>query len=173
MLNGIGRASIGIAGEGEREINQPQQKKRKEPTLKVGHYERDDVKMICDTRGKLRRKFGGFGEGVEGGDGLDEAGDGEGVEDAPGFTDEMKHAAFATEGDGHTDKRGDAGAVDLRHAVEIDDDLARTVLENSGKRSGELVAGIADGEAAVNVKNVYAVLFADVNFNGSVLGHRD
>jgi hypothetical protein len=116
-------------------------------------------------------ELGGFGQGVEGGDGFDQAGDGEGVEDAAGFTDEMKHATFAAEGDRHADECRDAGAIDLRYPVEIDNDLARSVLENSGQRSGELVTGIADGEAAVNVKNVYAVLFADVNFNGSVLGH--
>jgi len=32
-------------------------------------------------------KLGGFGEGVEGGDSFDEAGDGEGIEDAAGFAD--------------------------------------------------------------------------------------
>src|SRR5713101_6511998 len=113
-------------------------------------------------------ELGSFGEGVEGGDGFDEAGDGEGIEDAAGFADEMEHAAFAAEGNGHADERRDTRAVNLRYAVEIDDDFARSLLENGSECGSELVARIADGQATVAVKDADAVLFADVNFNGSV-----
>jgi hypothetical protein len=121
--------------------------------------------------GRRLAEFGGFGEGVEGGDGLDEAGNGESVEYAAGFTDEMEHAAFAAEGNGHADERRDARAVNLRYAVKIDDDFAGSLLENGSECGSELVARIANGQATVEVKNADAVLFADVNFNGSVLGH--
>src|SRR5882757_7049161 len=93
-------------------------------------------------------ELGSFGEGVEGGNGFDEAGNGESVEYAAGFTDEMKHAAFAAEGNGHADERGDTRAVDLWYAVEIDDDSARAFLKNGSESGGELIAGIANGQAA-------------------------
>src|SRR5216684_7003026 len=83
----------------------------------------------------------------------------------------MEDAAFAPEGDGHTNECGDAGAVNLRYAVEIDDDFARSLLENGSECGSELVARIANGQATVEGKDADAVLFADVNFNGSVLGH--
>ncbi len=52
----------------------------------------------------------------------------------------------------------------MRTSVEI-------LLENGSECGSELVARIANGQATVEVKNADAVLFADVNFNGSVLGH--
>jgi hypothetical protein len=117
-------------------------------------------------------EFGGLGEGVEGGDGFDEAGDGEGVEDAAGQAHQVESAAIAAERDGHADESGDAGAVNLRDAVEIDHDLAGAAFHNRSKRRGELVAGVADGEAAVNVKNDDVGFAVHVDFDGSVLGHR-
>ncbi len=168
---------IGTAGGASEEINQPEQKKsgRKEGRpLWEGRFLASrgmTYRPLADTGGKLRRKFGGLGEGVEGGDGFDEAGDGEGIEDAAGFTDQMEHATFAAQGNGHADQRGDAGAVDLRYAVKIDDDLAGSLLKDGSESGGELIAGIANGQAAVEVKNADAVLFANVYFNGSVLGH--
>jgi hypothetical protein len=170
---------IGTAGEASEEINQPEQKKRgrKEgrPLREGGFLASRGMtyrpRPFADTGGKLRRKFGGLGEGVEGGDGFDEAGYGEGIKDAAGFTDEMEHATFAAEGNGHADQRGDAGAVDLRYAVKIDDDLAGSLLKDGSESGGELIAGIANGQAAAEVKNADAVLFANVYFNGSVLGH--
>ena len=80
----------------------------------------------------LFRSFGGLCEGVESGDGFDEAGDGEGIEDAAGFADEMEHATLTAQGNGHADEGGDSRTIDLRHAIEIDDDLAGTVLKNGG-----------------------------------------
>jgi len=118
-------------------------------------------------------ELGGGGERVEGGDGFDKAGDGEGVADAAGLTDEVQSPVFAAEGNGHADERGDAGAVNLGDTVEVDDDLAGAVLKNGAQGSGELIARVPDGETAVEVKNVYAVLFANVDFNGRVLSHRN
>ena len=116
-------------------------------------------------------EFGSFGEGVEGGDGFDKAGDGESVKDAAGFAHQVENAAFAAQGDRHADERGYSGTVDLRNAVKINDDLACAFLEHRSQRSGELVAGIANGEASVNIKNSHACFFAYVDFNGSVLSH--
>src|ERR1700722_20255957 len=102
-------------------------------------------------------EFGGFGQGVEGGNGFDEPGNGEGVEYAAGFTDEMEHASFAAEGNRHADERRDARAVNLRYAVQIDDDFACSLMENRSECGRELVARIANGQATVEVKNADAV----------------
>ena|SRR5258705_3665973 len=75
-------------------------------------------------------KFRRFGQGVEGGDGFDKTGDGEGVKDAAGLANKMKDASFAAKRDRHADKRGDSGTVDLRNAVKINDDLARACLKH-------------------------------------------
>ncbi len=112
-----------------------------------------------------------MGEGVEGGDGFDEAGDGEGVEDPAGEADQVERAAIAAERDGHADERGDAGAVNLRDAVEVDDDSSSAAFENGIESGGELVAGVADGEAAVYVKDDDVAFAVQVDFDGSVLGH--
>jgi len=83
----------------------------------------------------------------------------------------MKNATFAAQRNGHADKSGYPRAVDLRHTVKVDDYFARASLKHRSERSGQLVAGIADGEASVNIKNPDACLFAYIDFNGSVLGH--
>jgi hypothetical protein len=59
----------------------------------------------------------------------------------------------------------------LRYAVEIDDDFARAFLKDRSESVCELITGIANGQAAVQVKNANAVLFLDVDFDGSVLSH--
>jgi len=141
---------------------------------------RDSLRQFQQNEGRLsvrrlaRRASGEFGGGRErgeSGDGFDEAGHGEGVQDAAGFADQMQHATFASERYGHANQCGDAGAVDLRNAVEVDDHFTGAFFQGGVKCRGELVAGIADGEAAVDVKNVDARLFADVDFDGGVLGH--
>src|SRR5262245_33663453 len=83
----------------------------------------------------------------------------------------MERAAHAGERDGDANERRDAGAVDLRDAVEVNDDLAAGLVEDGLKRRGQLVARFANGEPAVHVKNVDTVLVAHVDFDGSVLGH--
>ena len=83
--------------------------------------------------------------GFEGGDGFDEAGDGEGVADTALAADEMKRALFAGQPDGDAHERGDARAVDLRNAVEIDDDFVSAALDNGLECVGELIAGLTDG----------------------------
>lgn len=125
--------------------------------------------------GNLRElhEFGSLGEGVEGRDGFDEASDGESVAHAAGSADKVEHAVFAAEGNGHANQRRNAGTIDLRNPVQIDDDFARAILKNGGQRSGELIAGIADGEPSMHVKNINVVLVMDVDFDGSVLSHGD
>ena len=127
-------------------------------------------KVCVPIRGGLV-ELGGLGEGVEGGDGFDEAGDGEGVEDAAGQADQMKSATIAAERDRHADESGDAGAINLRDALEIDDDLADASFQDGIESGGELVTGVADGKAAVHVKNDDVVFAVHVDFDGSMLGH--
>ena len=122
---------------------------------------------------ELAERGEGFGFGVEGGNGFDEAGDGEGVADAAGSTDEMQLPADAGESDGSADERGNAGAIDLRDAVEIDNDFAGSIAEGGLQRFGELVGGFADGEAAVKLEEMDAVFFASVDFDGRVVVHGD
>ena len=125
----------------------------------------------CEQRASGEGLEGG-GFGVVGGDGFDEAGDGEGVADTAGFADEAKDTAFAAECDGDANERGDAGTVNLRHAVEDHNDFARAALQNRLKRHRKLFARIADGQAAVYVEDVDASVFANVDFDGRVKGHR-
>lgn len=118
-----------------------------------------------------RSELAGNSEGVEGGDGFDEAGDGEGVANAARLADHVQNAISTRERNRGANQSGNAGAVDLRHAVEIDDDLAGALFQSRSQRSRELVAGFADGEPADNFKDADAGFFARVDFDGSVLGH--
>ena len=115
----------------------------------------------------------GGGFGVAGGNGLDEASDGEGITDAAGAADEVSGSAFASELDGDADEGGDAGAVNLRDAVEIDDDLASAALDDSLERLVELLGGLADGQAATNFEEVDAVFFANGDFHRQMFSHQD
>jgi len=114
-----------------------------------------------------------LGERFERGDGFDQARDGEGVADAAGFTNEMQHSAFAGERNRNAHQRGDAGAIDLRDAVQVNDHFAAGFVEDGLQRRCELIAGFADGEAAMDVKNVDAIFVAYVDFDWGVLGHGD
>jgi len=123
-------------------------------------------------RGRL--EAGGGGAFVfEGGDSFDEARDGEGVADASWATDEVKAAAFARERNGKLDKGRDARAVDLRDIVEVDNHFARTLIEEILSELAEVLAGLADGEAAVDVKVVNAAGFARRDFQWWMKRHFD
>ena len=95
----------------------------------------------------------GGGFGFEGGDGFDEAGDGEGVADAAMAADQAQDAAFACELDGDAHQRGDAGAVNLRDAVQDDDHFLCAALNHGLESTVELLGRLADGEPAVNLEN--------------------
>src|SRR5260370_8325657 len=88
----------------------------------------------------------GGGFGFEGGDGFDEAGDGEGVADAALAADETQDAAFAGELDGDAHQRGNAGAVDLGGAVQNDHDFLRTALNHGLPAAVGLVRNLAHFE---------------------------
>jgi len=122
--------------------------------------------------GNLAESGGGC-ERFESGDGFDKARHGEGVADPAGFANQMKHSAFASERNRNAHQRGDAGAIDLWDAVQVNDHLAAGLVEDGLQRRGELIAGFADGEAAMHVKNVDAVFVAYVDFDWGVLGHGD
>jgi hypothetical protein len=112
-----------------------------------------------------RSKAGGGGALVfEGGDSFDEARDSKSVADTAGTTDEVEATTFAREGNGKFDQRGDARAVNLRDIVEVDDHLARTLIEEILGELAEVFAGLADGETAVDVKVVHAAGLARRDF---------
>jgi hypothetical protein len=125
----------------------------------------------CTLMGQQSGEFAGLGQGVESGDGFDEASDREGVADSARLADEVEDTAFAGERNGDAHQRGDAGAVDLGDAVQVYDHSAAGFLENGLQRRGELIARFTDGEAAMHVKNVDAVFVAYVDFDWGVLGH--
>lgn len=127
--------------------------------------ERFDSLVRCHS--EFRRLF----EGIEGGNGFDQASDSERVVDATGFTDNVQDSILAGQGNRGAHQDRDAGTVDLRHAIEVDNDLAGAFFERRSQSRAELVAGFADGQPAVNLKNGDARFFACVDFNGSVLGH--
>src|SRR5260370_25867626 len=85
----------------------------------------------------------GGGFGFEGGDGCDEAGDGEGVADAAVAADQAEHAAFAGELDGDAHQRGDAGTVDLRDAVQDDGNFLRAAFDDGFESVVELLGRLA------------------------------
>src|ERR1700757_198755 len=114
----------------------------------------------------LREVGEGGGFGVEGGDGFDEARDGEGVANAAGSADQAEHAAFARELDGDAHERGEAGAINLRRAVEPDDDFAHALLHNGLQGAVKLLAGFADSEPAMHFENGRGAGFANLNLHG-------
>ena len=113
----------------------------------------------------------GGGFGFEGGDGFDEAGDGEGVADAAVAANQAEGAAFAGELDGDAHQGGDAGTVDLRDAVEDDDDILGAGFDDGFESVVELLGGLTDGEAAVNFKYRHSAGLADVDFHGGTVSH--
>src|SRR5258708_7428395 len=113
----------------------------------------------------------GGGFGFEGGDGFDEAGDGEGVADAAVATDQAEHAAFAGELDGDAHQRGDAGAVDLGNAAQDDDNFLGAALNYGLESVVELVRRLADSEPSVNFKYRDSAGFANVDFHGKPVSH--
>ena len=127
--------------------------------------------LTCGRKGKRLKVSEGGGFGFEGGDGFDEAGDGESVADATVAADEAEDAAFAGELDGDAHQRGDAGAVDLGDAVEDDDNSLRASFNDGFESVVELLGRLADGEAALNLEYRYSTGIADVDFHGQPVGH--
>jgi len=113
----------------------------------------------------------GCGFGFEGGDGFDEAGDGEGVADAAGTADQAEHAAFAGELDGDAHERGDAGAVDLWNAAQEDDNFLRASFDHRLESVVQLLGGLADGEPAMDFEYRHPAGLADVDFHGRPVSH--
>ena len=83
----------------------------------------------------------------------------------------MKAATVTREGDGQFDERGDAGAVDLRDVVEVDDDFAGALLHELMREIVEVFAGFADGQAAVDLEVVDSGGFARGNFQRWIKRH--
>lgn len=112
---------------------------------------------------------GGFG--FEGGDGFDETRDGQGVADTAGAANEVEPTTMASQGDREFDERGDAGAVDLRNVVEIDDHLAGAFLKELLSEIVEVLTGLPDGEAALDVEIMDTTGLARVDFKWRMKRH--
>lgn len=107
---------------------------------------------------------GGGSFRFERGDSFDETGDGECVADATLTADKMQSTALAGEGNGKFHESGNAGAVDLRNVVQVDDKLSAAALHQILGELGQVLAGFADGETAVNLQVVDAAGLARRNF---------
>src|SRR5713226_3758980 len=123
------------------------------------------------TNAKPLKVSEGGGFRFEGGDGFDEAGDGEGVADAAVAADEAEDAAFAGKLDGDAHERGDAGAVDLRDAVQDDDNFPGATFDDGFESVVELLGRLADSEAAVKFEHRDSAGLADVDFHGQPVSH--
>src|SRR5438876_1142512 len=88
-----------------------------------------------------------------------------------GAADQAQHAAFSGELNRDAHQRRDAGAVNLGNAIQDDDDFLRALLDDGLKSRVELVAGLPDGEAAMDFKNGHSGGLADVNFHGGTFRH--
>ena len=126
----------------------------------------------------MLRRTAGLGEVAEGGgfgferwDGLDEARDGKRVADAARAADQAQDAAFTGQLDGDAHQRRNARAVNLGNAIQDDYDPFRTLLDDGLKSRVELIAGLSDGEAAMDFENGHPAGLADVNFHGGAFGH--
>jgi hypothetical protein len=67
-------------------------------------------------------------------------------------------------GDGEFHQRGDAGAVDLRDIIEIDDQFAGAPLHEFLRKVVQVLAGLAYGKPTVHLKVVDAVRLSGRNF---------
>jgi hypothetical protein len=92
--------------------------------------------------------------------------------DAAVAADEMQRAFFTGQPDGDAHERGDAGAVDLRDAIEIDDDFVCAASDDRLQGAGELVARLADGETTVDFEHIDAAGLADADLHWGTVGHR-
>jgi deoxyribonuclease V len=84
----------------------------------------------------------------------------------------VEAAAFAREGDGKFDEGGDAGTVDLGDVVEINDHFASALVEEILCEVAEMLAGLADGKATIDVKVMNAAGFARRNFQWWMKRHQ-
>src|SRR5215472_3975883 len=123
-------------------------------------------KSVCCMKMTSCEVGEGGGFGVEGRDSFDEASDGEGVTDAAGSADQPEHAAFARELNRDANECRKAGAVNLRSAVEPDDDFARALFHDGLQCTVELFARFADGETAVHFENGGGAGLANFNLHG-------
>ena len=125
------------------------------------------LERICN----LEAGFGLFC-GFKGGDGLDEASNGEGIANAARVADQVQGSALPCQGYGQLHQHGNPGAVDLRNIIEVDNDLAGARLRQFLDKGAQMLAGIADGEPAMDDNKLDPVRFAHGHFQGWMQGHR-
>ena len=95
-----------------------------------------------------------------GGDGFDQACDGEGVADASFAADQMQPASLARKRDRELYQCRDTRTIDLWDFVQIDDDPARALGNEILHEGAKVFAGIADGQTTMDVDIVDTVGFA-------------
>jgi hypothetical protein len=115
-------------------------------------------------------KRGGFG--IESRNGLDKPRNGERIAHAAGAADEAQRTAFASQLDGNAHQCGNAGAIDLRNTVEIDDDLVGAGLRNSLKSIVQLLAGLPYRQTTAHFENRDCPGLSNSDFHGRMLGHK-
>ena len=107
----------------------------------------------------------------EGGDGFDEAGDGEGVTDTALTADEVQATTLTSEGNGKLDESRNTGAIDLRNVVQVDDEFSRAALHEILGELGQMFAGFANGETAMDLEVMDAGSLAGRNFQSWMERH--
>ncbi len=111
----------------------------------------------------------------EGGDGLDQARQFEDFFDVAGGIENFQAAALAFETDEGAHERADAGAVDLRDAGEIDDDIGWAGFSKFAQLDAEGIIAGADDDATVQIQNGYVTGFSrrDLQAHDSLLAARE
>lgn len=102
------------------------------------------------------------------GDGVDQAGELQDFADVSDRVEELQPAAVALEGDEGAHERADPGAVHLRDAGEIDDDVADRSLGEAAQLGAQRVVAGTDGEAALQIENRDDAGFARGNLKAHV-----
>jgi hypothetical protein len=89
----------------------------------------------------------------EGGDGIDQARQFENLFDVAGWIEDFEATALAFETHKGAHERANAGAVDLRDASEIDDDLRCATFGQFAQFDAERIIAGADYDATVQIEN--------------------
>jgi hypothetical protein len=114
-------------------------------------------------------KCGGFG--IECRNGLDKPRHRQRIAHAPRTTHEPQRTAFASQLDRNAHQRRDAGAIDLRNSIEINDDLANARFGNSLKSIVQLLAGLSNCQPASHFEYGDTPGLSNSDFHGRMLGH--
>lgn len=102
---------------------------------------------------------------------MQEASEVEDFADVSGGLQELEAAAGALERDERANDGADAGAIHLRHANEVDEELAGALVEEHAKLVAEEVGAATDGHAPLQIENgnVTQLASGDLQTHGNLL----